>query len=471
MSESNYHVFLAMPNAGAIMPCALSASHGSSRKHKVSVCPLQFGDIEHNFNMMLCECVRNREANGITHFAMLHSDIGCVDGWLDTLIEEMDQVDADVMSTVIPIKDSRGVSTTGVRYPNGWGTERLTMHEIMRLPETFCFADLDRTEGHLAINTGLWTARIDALIRTRFTGFIAKHKITWAEETVGDKTVTVPTAWFDSEDWLFSDFANEHNLKVYATRKVRAFHRGANDFPNDSPWGQWPTEQQAPPRPVDERITVLPKPNITIEAEKPIATDSLDHTQPLGAAFDNSVSARFNRRLFELIPAHKVRLLDIGCAGGGLVRTVLEAGGFAVGIEGSDFPRINKRGEWSVIPDWLFNADVTRPFTLRNCVSPDPLKFNVITGWEFLEHLAEEDLDATLTNILRHCSPGAIFIGSISQSVEPHHRNPKPKAWWIERLREHYDPTIEAFFGDCLVRGKADPNAESFSFGMRLATV
>jgi 2-polyprenyl-3-methyl-5-hydroxy-6-metoxy-1,4-benzoquinol methylase len=454
-----YHVFLAVPNAGSIMPCAFTASHGATRNHKVSVCPLQFGDIEHNFNMLICECVRRGPEMGVTHFAMLHTDIGAVDGWLDILLDEMDSVGSDIMTTVNAIKDGRGVTTTGIRYPGAWGTWRLTMREVMDLPETFSFDDLDSPNGHLAINTGLWVAKIGLFRDRQFPGFTCKHKITWNDG---------PTAHFDSEDWLFSDWMAEQGIKAYATRKVNAYHRGAMDYPNQGAWGEWTTDLQAPARPVDERIASLPKPNITIETEHPIATDSLDHTQPLGTAVDNSVSASFNRKLFELIPAKQVRLLDLGCSGGGLVRSILESGGFAVGIEGSDFSRNANRAEWATIPEWLFTADVTKPFTLRNCVSPDPLKFNVITGWEFWEHIAEEDIPNVARNIRHHCTPNAIFIGSISQNIEPHHRTAQSKLKWMYTFGGWHSPEIEAHFGDCLVRGKNDPNAESFSFGMKV---
>src|SRR5665213_486259 len=102
---------------------------------------------------------------------------------------------------------------------------------------------------------------------------------------------------------------------------------------------------------------------------------------------DNSVNHAFNRKLFGLLPVASVRLLDLGCSGGAAVRSILEAGGFAIGIDGSDYSQKSRRAEWATIPDYLFTADATAPFAVKNC-SPESIKFNVITAWEFFEHIA-----------------------------------------------------------------------------------
>src|SRR5262249_47743167 len=146
-----------------------------------------------------------------------------------------------------------------------------------------------------------------------------------------------------------------------------------------------------------------------------------------------SWNRQFNRKLYELIPAEDVRLLDLGCAGGGLVRSILEDGGFAVGVEGSTHARENVHGGWGTIPDYLFTADITKPFQLSN---GKPLKFNVVTGWEVLEHIPEDRLSAVIENIRRHADPGVMFIGSISSQSEPHHVTARPKDWWAERIVE-----------------------------------
>jgi hypothetical protein len=460
---SDYHIFLAVPNAGSIMPCALTGVAEATRKHKMSLCPMQFGDIPHNFNMMWCQALMQRRTDNITHFAMLHTDIKPSYAWLDTLLEEMDRVDADVMSTIIAIKDNRGLTTTGIRYPHVWGTRRFTMREIMRLPETFTIADTDEPDGILAINTGCWVCRLPAAgWPDKFPGFQNEHKIEWR----GGE----PCPEFDSEDWLFSAWAATQELKVYATRKVKAFHAGGFMFGNDTAWGSWETELQRPSKPLGSKLRNRADPQITVDTEKPVAFDSLDHTAPSGTARDNSVSHAFNRKLFQCIPADEVRLLDLGCAGGGVVRSILESGGFAIGIEGSDYSKMRRRAEWGFIPDYLFTADISEPFTVRNCTA-GPVKFNVISAWEFLEHIAEEKLPVVIDNIKRHAEPGALFVGSISFRQEPHHANPQRKDWWIDRLGAsgfRHDPEFEQHIGHDTVRGLLDPDQGSYLVAFRV---
>ncbi len=459
------------------MPCCVQGLGAASRKYGAPHLQLQqFGDVAHNFNMLWCQALNGRKDHGFTHFAMLHSDIQIGPWWLDDLIDEMDRVDAEVMSTIIPIKDGRGLTTTGIRYPGVWGTRRYTMTEIMAMPETFSIADTDDPDQILAINTGAWTCRITTGWADTFPGFTDSYRIRHLGE------IAVPD--FDSEDWLFSDWLAANRVRTFVTRKPNAAHAGAFMYPNTHAWGSQHTDPNAPTRPISEALKALSSPGITIETEKPIAADSIDHLQPLGTLADNSRSAAFNRKLFELIPPEKVRLLDLGCAGGGLVRSILEAGGFAVGVEGSDISRRLGRAEWAIIPDWLFTADATEPFQLMN---GSPLKFNVVCGWEFLEHIPEDKLEAVVANIRRHVdlsSNGAcllevpndtgtdlyatpIFIGSISSNREPHHATMQPRDWWITRLTSlgiHRSNSLEAHFGGDLVRGSNEPGAISFAF-------
>ncbi len=462
-AKPRYNVFLSVPNSGHIMPCCALAFAQATQRHAITFCPQQFGDIPHNFNMLWCQALQRRESEGITHFAMLHTDIGAQAFWLDVLLDEMDRLDADIMSTVIAIKDGRGLTTTGIRYPGIWGTRRFTMREIMRLPETLSVADTDEPDQILAFNTGLWVCRLPkAGWPDQMPGFYSKHQIKW----IGHE----PCPMFDSEDWLFSDWAAAQGLKIYATRKVRAEHQGALAYPNHHAWGAWETEQQRPSRPIGPELASRPAPGITIETEYPVAVDSPDHIKPFGTANDNSLSYAFNRKLFDVIPARDVRCLDLGCAGGGFVRSILEAGGFAVGLEGSDYSLKVRRAEWGTIPDYLFTADATKPFRLLNC-SPEPVRFNVVTGWEFWEHIKEDDLDAVVENIKRHAGPGALLIGSISSREEFHHQTAQPKDWWVREFQARglrHDPALEQHFGHDLVRGSHESDTGSQSVVMVL---
>src|ERR1051326_885324 len=196
-----------------------------------------------------------------------------------------------------------------------------------------------------------------------------------------------------------------------------------------------------------------------IETSKPVAYDSPDHLGPWGTAHDNTKNPRFNRKLFAYIT--DVRLLDIGCSGGGLVKSIIDDGGFAVGIEGSDYSKIRKRAEWATIPTRLFTADATVRFTLLDD-SGDTLLFNVVTAWEFFEHIDEEGLPGVIDNIKRHLAPKGIVLASIALYEEVVggfrlHQTVQEKSWWIKMFAEHglaRQEKLESYFNFDMVRGE-----------------
>ena len=182
--------------------------------------------------------------------------------------------------------------------------------------------------------------------------------------------------------------------------------------------------------------------NFYLETDHPIAIDSPDHIEPRSTAKDNSTSARFNKRLLELYENKKPSVLDLGCSGGGLVKSLIDDGCVSVGLEGSDYSLNNQRAEWAIIPESLFTCDLGFPFTLHTG-DYKPYKFDVITAWEFLEHLPEDRLETLLENIKRHIKPGGLVIGSISDfpsvwKVIDHHQTKKP-LWWWSSLFGRYD--------------------------------
>jgi hypothetical protein len=147
------------------------------------------------FNKLWCQALNERTQRGLTHFAMHHSDIQAEPGWLDILLEEQRKVGADVLSAVIPIKDQRGLTSTGLRDPVTGRIRRLTMREVMKLPVTFEAADTDAGDQWLMVNTGLW---------------VCDFTKPWVEEVcfsildavVREEDRFVPKAL--SEDWNFS---------------------------------------------------------------------------------------------------------------------------------------------------------------------------------------------------------------------------------------------------------------------------
>jgi SAM-dependent methyltransferase len=185
----------------------------------------------------------------------------------------------------------------------------------------------------------------------------------------------------------------------------------------------------------------LPVPRLT--TDHPLAVDSNDTLHPRGSKNDNSISLRFNRKLYQLFGNRPgLRVLDIGCAGGGLVRSLLDDGHFAVGLDGSDYPLVNQTGEWHTIPRHLFTCDATMPFTLTDDATGEALVFDAVTAWELMEHIPEDKVPGLMANIDRHLAPGGRVLFSIATFVDwdeqtgvVWHVTVKPPEWWTEKFR------------------------------------
>ena len=70
---------------------------------------------------------------------------------------------------------------------------------------------------------------------------------------------------------------------------------------------------------------------VEVTTDKPVAIDSLDHIHPWGTKQDNSKNLRFNKKIFNWMPIENLRVLDIGCSGGGFVKSMHDAGALAIG--------------------------------------------------------------------------------------------------------------------------------------------
>lgn len=211
--------------------------------------------------------------------------------------------------------------------------------------------------------------------------------------------------------------------------------------------------------------------HFTLHTDYPIATESRDHhvfDDGKVSFVNNSRSTDFNQQLQDLLK-HTLEpsVLDIGCAGGGMVHDVLEMGIDAVGLEGSDFCKRNKLKEWPLIPENLFTCDVTKPFVLSSENGPHP--FDVITAWEVFEHIPEEDLPQLMRNLNTHSKTGTGLVCSIANFPSPVlgvelHRTIKESKWW-ETLFAAYDwrrdKELERHFDGHRVR------TGSYNFAMR----
>ena len=172
------------------------------------------------------------------YFAMIHSDVFVQDHWLDVLVDELEANDLDVLGVVIPIKDTRGVTSTALARPDGdnWRCHaRLTMREIYRLPETFTSEDVGYP---LLLNTGLWVCRFaeEWAQQVRFT---VNDRIVMNKRTGRYEDMTEP------EDWYFSRLLHGMGLRIGCTRKVKVGHQGRLIFGNYEPWGEWSHDEEA----------------------------------------------------------------------------------------------------------------------------------------------------------------------------------------------------------------------------------
>ncbi|HZZ77194.1 MAG TPA: hypothetical protein VFE62_01665 [Gemmataceae bacterium] len=257
MDEANAALFLALPRRpGLAYPGEadgrISVVRATVAQTKVSV--TKFSELNYAFNVHWARA-RNARRLGepIAHFAMQHDDIRPAACWADVLIREGQQWGADVVSAVVPLKDDRGLTSTGIRNARTGDVRRLTMTELFHLPETFGVKDLiaagidvdgDLQDKLLVANTGLWICRFDVPWVSEFTGFCDQNSI-----------VTMPSGEIAaaklSEDWIFSEWCWRQGIRVMATRKVAVGHveyptepsgHGNREFRNDSVWGCWQTD-------------------------------------------------------------------------------------------------------------------------------------------------------------------------------------------------------------------------------------
>jgi glycosyltransferase involved in cell wall biosynthesis len=213
---------------------------------------------------------------------------------------------------------------------------------------------------------------------------------------------------------------------------------------------------------------IAQKAKFSLQCTKPVASDSPDHLQPHGTRWDNSRNPLFNGKLFALFAGQKISVLDFGCSGGGFVKSCIDAGHTAAGLEGSDYSKRTARAEWATIPDNLFTADITGDWQLF--ADSAPAKFNAITAWEFIEHIKPSDLPKVCAGALRHLMPGGIWIMSVStdrEVINGHvlHQTVENRQWWLDFFASqgltHHEQFV-TYFSQDWVRGPLQNAPGSF---------
>lgn len=199
--------------------------------------------LANTFNRLWSEGLGMYLRYGVTHFAMLHADVRPDEGWLQTLMEELERTGADVISAVSAIKDSHGVTSTGLGNPDDpWSYKRLTLSELAAFPQTFDATDLGHPDDVLLVNTGCWLAdlRRPWWLKQKPNGellfcFTQQDRILYFPE----REKHLFEIEFLPEDWWFSRLCHQVGAKVKATRKVNCIHYGRNLWPADHAWGDW----------------------------------------------------------------------------------------------------------------------------------------------------------------------------------------------------------------------------------------
>ena len=201
-----------------------------------------------NFNNLWSNALTMGARGDVDVFAMLHTDIEPMvqpEGtWLDLLIGELERLKADLVSVVVPQKDGRGITSSGIGDPaDPWEPyRRFTMTEVMSFPETFNQVDANYPDRPLLHNNGMWVADM------KCDKWYATEKHASGREHVTavfdfPRSIQAVQGEFrvrcESEDWYFSRKMWEMGINGYITRKVHLLHCGGTKFPNNQVWGSY----------------------------------------------------------------------------------------------------------------------------------------------------------------------------------------------------------------------------------------
>jgi len=221
MSDTPETIYVGIPtyDEWIHINCMMGVLHASGKRH-LKLQSIGSSALPFAFNQLWVGGI----TSGADYFAMIHADVGPESLWADTLIEELEKHDADIMSAVIPIKDMSNVYSTAMCWLGEAAHYRLTIPHYMELPDTFDTADMREVtgeDGFMCANTGLWVCRLDRpWIKEVHFEFLTG--IDWS----GEK----PRCTFIPEDWQLSQMLHRKGAKVMCTKKVRTTHSGSHTW-------------------------------------------------------------------------------------------------------------------------------------------------------------------------------------------------------------------------------------------------
>jgi hypothetical protein len=242
-------VFVAVPayGQGITWAAARAIWCTGTRLHRFDVAQSSMSLITMNCNTLWCAALNRRATHEVEWFAMLHTDVEPSDWWVDQLIAEAEKHGADMMSAIIPLKNSTGSTSTGIANAGDRCGQycRLTQTQVRHpaFPDTFGIDEaveaLERLPDPLRI---IGAPRELLLVNTGC--FVCRINRPWAEKVWFEQTDGIELkngSWgpiSQPEDWNFSRRVAASGGKVMATRLVKVIHRGETEFHSDAVWGQ-----------------------------------------------------------------------------------------------------------------------------------------------------------------------------------------------------------------------------------------
>lgn len=152
----------------------------------------------------------------------------------------------------------------------------------------------------------------------------------------------------------------------------------------------------------------------TGEPDFDIHEDNPNLLMNCSAGEDNHSDENLIEEIISRVSSDRVNCLDLGCAGGQLILDLNnhEKTDICVGLDGS--AGVYKQNNWSIDSNKnvLKHANLTKTFSVLN--NNEPVKFDIITCWEVIEHFEEKDLDVFFSNVTQHLSENGLFFGSIA---------------------------------------------------------
>ncbi len=198
-----------------------------------------------NFQLLWAAALNEAAKGNLDAFCMLHSDVELEGGFVDVLYDVMQEHKADLVSAIIPQKETSGITSSGIGdEADHWVPHRrFTMREIhdAAWPETF---DNSAFPGYYLLhNNGLWIADLhqEKFRQTEDRGgrtFIMAHfEFPNAIEEIEVNGEKQFVARGESEDWHFSRTIHKLGIRSFITRKLALDHMGTAAYPNTCAWG------------------------------------------------------------------------------------------------------------------------------------------------------------------------------------------------------------------------------------------